>query len=495
MNVAEKKIIIIGAGFGGMSLGALLAKEGHQVTILEKNDQPGGRAIVWKEKGFVFDMGPSWYLMPDVFDKFFAEFGKKPDDYYKLVRLNPAYRVFFSKDEIVDVSPDLEQNLQLFERYQKGGREQLKRYLAAAEYQYQIAMNEFIYKEYRHLWDFFSLRLLLKGSKLHIFTSLDEYAKRYITDPKMRKILEYTMVFLGGTPFDTPALYSLMSHVDFNLGVWYPDGGFGALAKGFERLATEQGVVFEYNAEVEKITVSGNRVTGVKTAKGDMAADVVIANADYPYVETHLLEKQYQTYPEEYWNKKAIAPSALLMYLGVKGKIKAFAHHNLYFAPQWEDHFNTIFHDPRWPQDPSYYVSCPSKTDPTVAPAQDENIFILIPVAAGLPDTQETREKYFTKVMDHLEELTGENIKDRLIVKRLFAHQDFTQQYHAYKGTALGLAHTLGQTAIFRSSHKSKKVKGLYYTGHYTHPGIGVPMVIISSQIVASEIRNAYDHR
>jgi len=486
-----KKTIVIGAGFGGMAAAALLAKDGHDVTVVEKNDQPGGRAIVWNEKGFVFDMGPSWYLMPDVFEQFFALFNKKPEDYYKLIRLNPAYRVFFDKDEIVDISPDLEKNLQLFERYQKGGREQLKKYLKAAEYQYTIAMNEFIYKEYRHLWDFFSLRLLLKGSKLHIFTSLDRYAQRYITDPKLRKILEYTMVFLGGTPFDTPALYSLMSHVDFNLGVWYPDGGFGALARGFQRLAVEQGVKFEFNCEAEKIIVKNDVVTGVNTPKGIMSADLVIANADYPYVEINLLEPSQQTYPKEYWEKKAIAPSALLMYIGVKGKIKSFAHHNLYFATDWEKHFQTIFHEPGWPENPSYYVSCPSKSDATVAPADGENLFILVPVAAGLEDTPEIRERYFTQIINHLERLTGENIKDRIIVKRLFAHTDFTEYYHAYKGTALGLAHTLGQTAIFRCSHQSKKVKGLYYTGHYTHPGIGVPMVIISSQIIAQQLRNA----
>jgi phytoene desaturase len=486
-----KKIIIIGAGFGGMAAAALLAKDGHDVTVVEKNDQPGGRAIVWNEKGFVFDMGPSWYLMPDVFEQFFALFNKKPEDYYKLIRLNPAYRVFFDKDEIVDISPDLEKNLQLFERYQKGGREQLKKYLQAAEYQYTIAMKEFIYKEYRHLWDFFSLRLLLKGSKLHIFTSLDRYAQRYITDPKLRKILEYTMVFLGGTPFDTPALYSLMSHVDFNLGVWYPDGGFGALARGFQRLAVEQGVKFEFNTEVQKIIVKNGSVTGVKTSKGETSADLIIANADYPYVEMNLLEPAYQTYPKQYWEKKAIAPSALLMYLGVKGKIKSFAHHNLYFATDWEKHFQTIFHEPSWPENPSYNVSCPSKSDATVAPADDENLFILVPVAAGLEDTPEIRERYFNQIINHLELLTGENIKDRIIVKRLFAHKDFSQYYHAYKGTALGLAHTLGQTAIFRCSHQSKKVKGLYYTGHYTHPGIGVPMVVISSQIIAEQLRSS----
>ncbi|MEM0466009.1 MAG: phytoene desaturase family protein [Candidatus Thermoplasmatota archaeon] len=491
--MTKKKVAVIGAGFGGMAAAALLARDGYQVTVVEKNDQPGGRAIIYKAKDFVFDMGPSWYLMPDVFEKFFAEFNKKPGDYYKLIRLKPAYRVFFSKDERVDISPDIEQNYQLFDRYQKNGREQFKKYLAAAEYQYTIAMNEFIYKEYQHLWDFFSPKLLIKGSKLHIFKKLDTYAQRYITDEKLRKILEYTMVFLGGTPFDTPALYSLMSHVDFNLGVWYPDGGFGALARAFEKLAQEQGANFLYNQEVTKIITEHNTVTGLETNTEKIPADIIVANADYHHVETQLLEPHHQTYPEKYWQKKAIAPSALLMYLGVEGKIQNLVHHNLYFASHWEDHFNTIFRNPLWPKDPSYYVSCPSKTDPTVAPNDAENLFILIPVAAGLHDPKKIREKYFNQVITHLEYLTGESIKDRIIVKRLFAHADFTNYYRAYKGTALGLAHTLKQTAVFRPHHKSKKVKGLYYTGHYTHPGIGVPMVIIASQIVVHQIRNTYD--
>jgi len=477
-----------------MAAAALLAKDGHHVTVLEKNDQPGGRAIVWKEKGFVFDMGPSWYLMPDVFEKFFAEFGKKPSDFYSLIRLDPAYRVFYSPDEIVDISPDLQKNLQLFDKYQPNGAEQLKKYLAAAEYQYTIAMNEFIYKQYQHLTDFFSLKLLLKGTKLHIFKSLDDYAKGYISEEKLRKILEYTMVFLGGTPFDTPALYSLMSHVDFNLGVWYPDGGITKLVEAFHKLAISHDVEFQFNQPVKKIIVKNDTVTGVKSVKQTLDADLVVANADYVHVETQLLDAEHQTYPPRYWEKRAIAPSALLMYLGVDEKVQNLVHHNLYFAPHWEDHFQSIFHTPQWPDDPSYYVSCPSKTDASVAPSNQENLFILVPVAAGLNDSKKTREKYFTKIMNHLEALTGQDIKKSLVVKRLFAHNDFTSQYNAYKGTALGLAHTLRQTAIFRPSQKSKKVKGLYYTGHYTHPGIGVPMVTISSQILAQQIRNTYDN-
>jgi phytoene desaturase len=492
--MSKKRVIIIGAGFGGMAAAALLARDGHQVTVVEKNDQPGGRAAVWREKGFLFDMGPSWYLMPDVFERFFAEFGKRPNEFYNLIRLNPAYRVFYSPEEKVDISPDLEKNFKLFEQYQPHGAEQLTKYLDAAKYQYDIAMKEFIYKQYEHYTDFFNLKLLVKGSKLHIFQSLDDYAKRYITEEKLRKILEYTMVFLGGTPFDTPALYSLMSHVDFNLGVWYPDGGITKLVEAFHRLAVSLDVEFQFDQPVKKIIVKNNTVAGVQTNNKIIEADLVVANADYAHVETQLLDSEHQSYPSQYWEKRAIAPSALLMYLGVDEKVQNLVHHNLYFAPHWQDHFESIFHNPQWPADPSYYISCPSKTDASVAPQGQENLFILVPVSAGLEDTNKIREEYFTKIMSHLETLTGQDIKKSLIVKRLFAHNDFTSAYNAYKGTALGLAHTLRQTAIFRPSQRSRRVKGLYYTGHYTHPGIGVPMVTIASQILAQTIRENHGH-
>jgi len=492
--MSELKTVIIGAGFGGMAAAALLAKKGFDVTVVEKNDQPGGRAIVYKEKGFVFDMGPSWYLMPDVFETFFKEFNTTSDKYYKLLRLNPAYRVFYSKDEHVDILPDFKEVIKVFDTYQEDGGEQLKKYLDAAEYQYDIAMREFIYKEYDHITDFLNRKLLLEGSKLHIFTNLDDYAKRYIPNDKLRKILEYTMVFLGGTPFDTPALYSLMSHVDFKLGVWYPDGGMGAFVQGMYKLAKEQGVTFRFNEEVKKINVKDKKVAGIKTTKGSVPADIIIANADYPHVETELLDPEYQSYPKKFWEKKAIAPSAILMYLGIDKKLKNLKHHTLYFDPHWEHHFETIIKKPSWPDNPSYYVCCPSKTDDSVAPKGKENLFILVPVAAGLDDTDEIREHYYEKTLTHLEELIGENIRDHVIVKRLFSHRDFKDMYHAYKGTALGYAHTLKQTAVFRPKHKSKKVKGLYYTGHYTHPGIGVPIVIISSQILAEQLTKTYVH-
>lgn len=491
--MSAKTAIVVGSGFGGISAATLLARDGFEVTLLEKNEQPGGRASVWKEKGFTFDMGPSWYLMPDVFENYFSEFNKKPEDYMKLKRLDPSYRVFFSKDEVVDIPTNLEKTKEIFEGFEPGAAEKLDKYLESAKFQYDIAMRDFIYKEYKHLHNFLKPELIVKGTKLHLFDKLDSYAKRYFKSDKIRKILEYTIVFLGGTPYDSPALYSLLSHVDFDLGVWFPmGGGMGVLVNAMVKLAEEQGVTFKYNTPVEKIIVENKKAVGVKTAEGEHRADVVVINADYAYAEMNLLDEEHQSYKQKYWEKKKIAPSGLIMYLGIDKKIESLTHHNLYFQPHWEEHFADIFQHPSWPEDPSYYVSCVSKTDPSVAPKDHENMFILVPVAADLDDSEENREKYAERTLKHLEELIGENIRDHLVVKRIFTHRDFTERYNAYKGTALGLAHTLSQTAVFRPTHQSKKVKGLYYTGHYNHPGIGVPMVMISSQILSELIKKDY---
>ena len=488
--MGRKKIIVIGSGFGGLAAAALLAHDENDVLVLEKNEQPGGRASVWKKDGFIFDMGPSWYLMPDVFEKFFAELGKKPNDYMDLVRLDPSYRVFFEKDDFVDISADIKKNLEIFEQLEPGAKEKMKEYLKLSEYEYDIAMRDFIYKDYKHLTDFFKPKLIVEGTKLHMFKKLDSFIQRYFKSEKIRKILEYTIVFLGGSPYESPALYSLMSHVDFNMGVWFPKGGMGKLVEAMQKIAMEQGAKFKFNEPVKKIIVKDNKVVGVKTSKSRYEADIVVVNADYAWAEQKLLEKEYQSYSKRYWEKRKIAPSAYLLYLGLDKKLKRFLHHNLYFHPNWEKHFDDIFKDIKWPKDFSYYVSCISKTDKKTAIKNGENVFVLIPIAAGLKDNEKTRKKYFDKTIEHMEYLAGENIKDHIIVKRIFAHNDFSSRYNAYKGTALGLAHTLKQTAIFRPKHRSKKVNNLYYSGHYNHPGIGVPMVIISSQIVADMIKN-----
>lgn len=486
--MSKQKSIIIGAGIGGLAIASLLAKKGHNVTVIEKNDQVGGRASIWKKDGFTFDMGPSWYLMPDVFNTYFAQFDKKPGEYMDLVRLDPSYRVFFDKNDYVDISANLEKNLDLFESMEPGAKQKMRDYLKKSKYEYEIAMKDFIYKDYKHITDFLKPKLVVEGTKLHMFEKLDNYAQRYFKNEKIRQILEYTIVFLGGSPYDSPALYSLMSHVDFNMGVWFPKGGMGKLSIAMKILAEEQGVTFIFNQPVNKITVDHGKAKEVHTDKDSYQADIVVVNADYAWAETNVLEEKYQTYSEKYWEKRKIAPSAYLLYLGLDKQIDAFTHHNLYFHPEWEKHFDDIFKTPKWPEYFSYYVSCISKTDPNTAIDGGENVFVLVPVAAGLDDTIETRNHYFTKVISHMEDLTGENLRDHIVVKRIFAHNDFSHRYNAYKGTALGLAHTLRQTAIFRPSHQSKKVKNLYYTGHYNHPGIGVPMVLISSQILSEII-------
>jgi phytoene desaturase len=283
-------------------------------------------------------------------------------------------------------------------------------------------------------------------------------------------------------------MYALMSHVDFNLGVWYPMGGMGETSLAFHKLSEELGVKFRFGEEVRKVIVEKGIVKGVETGKGRIDADLVIMNADYPHAEMELLEKKSRTYDEKYWKKKAIAPSCVLMYLGIDKKIDNLEHHNLYLSDSWDEHFSSIFDKHEWPDNPSYYVCCPSKTDPSVAPEGKENLFFLVPVAPGLEDTDQVRERYYKTTLKHLEGLIGEKIMDHVVSKRIVTHRDFSSLYNAYKGTALGLAHTLKQTAVFRPGHRSKKVKNLYYTGQYTHPGIGVPMVIISSQILSKEI-------
>lgn len=490
--MAQKHAIVIGAGFGGLAAAGLLARNGFTVTLLEKNEQTGGRARVYKEKGFIFDLGPSWYLMPEVFEKFFAEFNKKTSDYYELIRIDPNYRIFFGREKVVDVPADREKIDVLFDTMEQGGSAKLRDYLTVARYQYDIAMQEFMYKEYKTLFDFFNWKVITKGTQLKIFESIDAFARRYFQSDEIRKILEYTVVFLGGSPYNTPGLYSIMSHVDFDLGVWYPCGGIGKLARAFTKVAEEHGVTILLHHAVNTIEVENGRVKAVRTDKGEFIADIVVANADYHHVETELLDKRYRTYPEQYWKKKKMGPSAFLIYLGLNKRVDNLLHHNLYLDFSWEEHFKSIFDEPAWPESPSYYVCCPSKTDKTVAPQGSENIFILVPVAPDLEDTETIRAQYFDKIIDHLEGLIGEKLRDAIVVKKIFAHNDFRRDYNAYKGTALGMSHTLLQTALFRPSHQSKKVKNLFYTGSYNHPGIGIPMVTISSQIVSREIAKHY---
>jgi phytoene desaturase len=487
-----KKVIIIGGGIGGLATAALLGKEGYSVTLLEKNETLGGRASTWKEKGFTFDLGPSWYLMPDVFEKYFAYFGKKPKDLLTLHHLDPHYRVFFGKEDFVDMKKSMKKNLELFDAMEPGVSARIKAYLATAEVQYSAAMKYILYNNFSSIKDFLSPDIAREGRKLNVFENLDHYVSRFTTNERVKQILEYTIVFLGGSPKNTPAFYSIMSHIDFTLGVFYPMGGIYEIVKALEKLCKENGVTLKTNQEVLEILTENKQAKQVRTKTKTYDADIVISNADYPFTETQLLPKESQTYPESYWKKKTVAPSAFLLYLGVKGKIKNLQHHNLFFANNWEEHFEQIFKDPQWPDKPSYYVCAPSKTDPSMAPKGDENIFVLVPVPSGLEDTDKVRNAYANKVLKHLEGLLGEKFVDRIVVKRIFSHRDFTERYNAYKGTALGLAHTLTQTALFRPRIKSKKLQNMYYVGQYTQPGIGMPMCLISAEIVTKEVQK--DH-
>ena len=487
----NRKALVIGAGVGGLASAALLAREGFGVTVLEKNDSIGGRARLWKKDGFTFDMGPSWYLMPEVFESFFELFGRKREQYYSLEQLSPFYRVFFTPQQWVDVTADRSQVLELFESFEPGGAGRLEKYLGRAQYKYDVAMKEFLYKNYATVFDFLNARMLIEGTRLNVFGRLDRSVRRSFRDRRARQILEYAMVFLGTSPRDAPALYSIMSHVDLNLGVHYPLGGLAAAAAGIGRLAQEQGAEIRLNTEVRRIKVdeSGSRATGVVTSEGELDADVVLVNADYAHAETELLDERHRSLTASYWKRRVLAPSMFILYLGLNKRLKNTVHHNLYFMENWDEHFDTIFKVPSWPQKPCFYLSCISKTDAQMAPEGHENVFVLVPVAPGLDDGETFRERYADQVLEHIETVIGEQLRSSIVVKRIFSHRDFASDYHAYLGTALGLAHTLGQTAIFRPAFRSRKVQNLYYAGQYTHPGVGVPMVLIAAQVAAGLIK------
>jgi phytoene desaturase len=502
----EKNVIIIGAGFGGLTLGALLARQGLRVRILERNAEPGGRARVWRDRGFTFDMGPTWYLMPEVFDDFFSLFSRQRDEFFRLVRLDPSYRVFFGGGEVADIVDDRAKNLALFESFQKGGAGTLQRYLADARYKYEVALRDFLYKEYTSIFQFMNRRMILEGLKLGVLGSLDRHTARYFSDRRARQILEYHMVFLGNSPKKAPALYSLMSHADLTVGVFYPvhgsrsdrnggsamggaRGGIACVVDSLVELCRSLGVEILTGHDVEKIEVRSDAVSGVRVkGRGDFPADIVAVDADYPHAETQLLDPVHQTYPAAYWKKKAIAPSMFLVYLGLGKRLHGLAHHSLYFARDWDLHFRAITDRPRWPEKPCFYLCAPTRTDPSTAPEGCESVTVLVPVAAGLPDTPEIRAAYREALLSHVEATIGETLRDSIRTERVFTLNDFTSDYNAHQGTALGLAHTLGQTAIFRPRHRSRKVAHLWYTGGYTHPGIGVPMTFIASRIVAEEI-------
>jgi len=487
-SLAGESVVVIGGGFGGLSTACYLADAGADVTLLEKNEQLGGRASTLERDGFRFDMGPSWYLMPDVFERFFAYFGKRPEDYYELTRLDPHYRIFFKDGDRVDMLPDVAANKATFESYEPGAGDRLDDYLRKAERNYRIGMEHFVYTDRPELTDYIDLDVFRYSWGLSLVGSMQDHVENYFDHPKLQQIMQYTLVFLGGAPNNTPALYNLMSHVDFNMGVYYPDGGLAGVVDAIVDLAGELGVEFHTDSPVAEI--AGRRGGfAVRTEDGrEFLCDQVVSDADYAHTEQELLPEKKRQYDADYWDSRTYAPSAFLLYLGVEGDVDELAHHTLVLPTDWDDHFETIFDDPAWPDDPAYYLCVPSKTDDSVAPEGHSNLFALVPIAAGLEDTPEQRERYRDLVLDDIAENTGVDLRDRIVVEESFCVNDFKERYNSTQGTALGLAHTLFQTALLRPPHGSDAVDGLYFTGSFTTPGIGVPMCLISGQLTAEEM-------
>ncbi|MGB3585329.1 MAG: phytoene desaturase family protein [Tunicatimonas sp.] len=487
-----KSVVVIGAGFSGLSAATHLAQAGFDVTVVEKHNIAGGRARFFHEQGFTFDMGPSWYWMPDVFDRYFASFNKQVADYYDLVRLDPSYRVVFDKDDFLDLPASLNELKDLFESLETGSSHMLDKFLEQAAYKYGVGMNNLVYKPSRSLTEFVSAQLLYDILRMDVFKSFHKHIRSFFTNDQIIRIMEFPILLLGALPQNTPALYSLMNYADIQLGTWYPMGGMHKIIAGMQRLAEELGVKFEFGQNVEAFAFEGEHITEVITKNKIFTSDLVVGSADYNFIERKLLPPSYRSYSNTYWDQRAMAPSSLLYYLGVNKKVNNLQHHNLFFDQDFAPHAEAIYSDPKWPDNPLFYVSVTSKTDSSVAPEGQENIFILIPVAPDLEDNPEIREHYYNLVMDRLESLTGQSIRDAVVVKRSYAHQDFVQDYNAFKGNAYGLANTLKQTAILKPSIKSSKLKNLYYTGQLTVPGPGVPPSLISGKVVAAEIAKEY---
>ncbi len=489
---------MIGSGFSGLSAATYLAKAGCDVTVLEKNESSGGRARNFVAKGFTFDMGPSWYWMPGVFENYFSYFGKKVSDYYTLKRLDPSYRIYWN-DGPMDIPADFSELQKLFESIEPGAATQLEAFLIEAKYKYEVGINKLVLKPGLSITEFLDWELAVGVFKLDVFTSMKKHVQKYFKHPKLVQWMEFPVLFLGALASQIPALYSLMNYADIKLGTWYPQGGMFKIAEGMESLAKENGVHFHFNSAVQSIKMIEGNVTGVEIQQNEkmifMEADVLVGSGDYHHMETLLPEKS-RSYSKNYWNKRMMAPSCLLYYVGLKKKLKGILHHSLFFDVDFNEHGKEIYDDPKWPEEPLFYVCTPSVTDETVAPAGCENLFFLIPVAAGLEgDSEILRKKYFDKIVTRFEIQTGEKINGDIIYYRSYSISDFKKDYNAFKGNAYGLANTLMQTALLKPSMKSKKVKNLFYTGQLTVPGPGVPPAIISGQVAAKQVLKCLEKR
>ena len=479
----KSNISIIGSGFSSLAAACYLAAAGNEVNVYEKNTTLGGRARHFSEKGFTFDMGPTWYWMPDVFERFFAVFGKTPADYYTLERLSPGYRVYFGQHDYIDISAHVEEIIQKFESIEPGAGNQLKKFLEKAGKNYEIAIKNLVYKPGLSPLELVSMETITELKQFYL--TIFDYVRKHFNDPRLQQILEFPVLFLGAKPSNTPLFYSFMNYADFALGTWYAKGGMASVVQGMVKLALELGVNFINNAAVEAINADElGQVSSISVNGEIIPVETLVSGADYKHTES-LLPAELRAYSPSFWNKKVMAPSSLLFYVGISKKLKNVLHHTLFFDASFDDHAVQIYDKPAWPEKPLFYASFPSITDETVAPEGQEAAIFLIPLAPDLEDTEELRNKYFEIILDRLEKLTNQNIRESIIFKRSYCVQDFKDDYNSFKGNAYGMANTLFQTAFLRPKLKSKKVKNLYFTGQLTVPGPGVPPSLISGKLVS----------
>ncbi|MFV8367668.1 phytoene desaturase family protein [Flavobacterium sp. XS1P27] len=484
-----KKITIIGSGFSALAASAYLAQSGHDVTVYEKNATIGGRARQLKREGFTFDMGPSWYWMPDVFERFFADFGKKTTDYYELIKLSPAYRVYYGIDDFISIADNLAEIIFAFEAIEKGSGKILNEFMAEAKSNYDIAIKDLVYRPGVSPLELITMETAMKVGQF--FSNISKDVRKKFKNERLIQILEFPVLFLGAKPSDTPSFYSFMNYADFGLGTWHPKTGMFDVVRGMESLARELGVKFQTNSNIEKIIVKNKTAVALQVNGEIIASDLILSGADYHHTET-LLDQEHRAYSEKYWDSRVFAPSSLLFYVGFNKKIENISHHALFFDVDFYQHAKDIYDEPQWPKEPLFYANFPSVTDKTAAPEGMESGFFLVPLAPGINDTEALREEYFDKIINRFETLTQQSVKNNIIFKQSFCKNDFVSEYNSYKGNAYGMANTLLQTAFLRPKLKSKKVKNLYFTGQLTVPGPGVPPALISGKLVSELINKQF---
>ena len=484
-----KKITIIGSGISALSASCYLAKENFDVTVVEKNDYIGGRLSQFNKDGFKFDKGPSWYWMPEVFESFFNDFDRKTSDYYKLKRITPSYKLFHEKNNY-NIPSDINSVYNLFESLEKGSSKKLKYFLKQARRKYNISIKHFMYQPNNSILEYFSLSYLKYLFTLDMFKSLRSHISSFFNNKILKDLLEFPSMFLGGSPNNTPALYSLMNYADIIKGTWYPMGGMYEITKGFKKLSEELGVKYIKSEEIDSFKIENDKIhLALSKTNKKFISDAYLTSAEYPFVQMNLISKKYRTYDNNYWDKLKVAPSSLLFYLGLNKKVDNLEHHNLFFDKDFDEHLNDIFDKKIWPSRPLFYVCCPSKSDESVVPDKNyENLFILVPIGPDSNDSKDIREKYFSMIIERIESKIKDSIKNNIIFKKSYCVKDFKHDYNSYKGNAYGLANTLFQTAVFKPKMKDKKIKNLYYSGHFTVPGPGLPPGVISGKIAAKQI-------